>query len=767
MGLLGFSGETYYFAASKSVRLLESPEKNYLAKTIQKAVLKNVSLSDSILHSYTKNYGSDFRRFMAQSKAVNTFWNIQEGGLYIKMLDEAKAAINFSYIGQPTKPPLKEIVEFRYINEFNSDNKIRDYYVASTLEKDMGMDKNKYVELKNLDVPASTRSAKYVSYTMGDEYFERRQPPGWFQPPYDQTMRDFSVRFLVTAAGGSTSYVTKVFSLMYKPEERTRYVTYTREGSEDFERTYVYEGAYSDRKYANGWPSDGSFNGGFGHIDFGEWYHPRRLQYEIDNNRYFVDPVPLVFMGGKPYDTAYGGVDFRNKTLGLLGLDWDSLYDSVMDVGSNDSTLDLEFAEVEFSVFVRNPTQPVMKYLWKFFHEARRYAYTTYEGFRKVKAAGVMYEQRNLANRLGGNLYYNYIQLEKGLSGNVAEIGEYTSSVIIRDEFSIYHDLGGLKDFNYTNEYDNSDYILLHQTGPNTYDRITVNGLLRVTKYTVPGDSVYRKLIKNLSSTVKRDSTTVSTYADEGLRIPIHTYIWEQMSGLEQEEISYSAVNLHMQVLKEEYLEWYKTQGFLDVVKIVLVAVTIITAGQSSWFEALLSAGSLKAAALIILEVIFYAAAISAVFDIVIDILGDNFALVAAVVALVAAAYTGNMDFALKLGESTFATNLLQMATLTIDAVNRSIADDMKDLLSEQAEWEEGNDERQLRLIELEELLDTDTGVDLMDTFYGGFLFMEKETPSLFYARTQATNIAGPALSFPSRYVEDALNLNNITNEGY
>ena len=55
----------------------------------------------------------------------------------------------------------------------------------------------------------------------------------------------------------------------------------------------------------------------------------------------------------------------------------------------------------------------------------------------------------------------------------------------------------------------------------------------------------------------------------------------------------------------------------------------------------------------------------------------------------------------------------------------------------------------------------------LMDTFYGGFYFNEKETPEMFVKRSLLTNIATPALSFPSTYVKDALNLDNITNEGY
>lgn len=731
---------------------------------VQKAILQGRDITESILSSVTINYGADMQKFINYSKSKNPFW-VNTTGLYRSMELEVIRQVSIGiYEG---KPAFKEMQEFRVESEENTSSQVRDWFVLHWLEAIYNLRMNSQITGSALTGNGSDVVANYIGYTVGARTYVQKRSGGYPETFYDQSVYPFTIKFMVMNSQGVWRPHNVVYNWDYSPEKRVELATFTRE--ENTGQVYHYVGSMSDKVAWQGFGAAGGFNA------LSAWKPEKRTNDEMLAGRYFVDPVPIVVRGEKASGT-YGAtlgvpstvnLNATKHALKLLSVDFDEMYDAVMDVNNQDK-LKLLSAEVEFSLFVRNNSPAVVKALWLTFMEAYKYAFTSYEKFTEVKAIGSIVRADFFpGNQLGSSVFHNYIKYDRNLSGTIGYVGSHRSRVVIREAtFTITRASGeqNNKDF----EYDNSDLILEKQVSPGKYDRLTINGLQRTSVYYPSGGNTnQQRIIKNLKSTVNLDASTVSGYEDEGLRIPLHTYVWDLLSATEKEEVASASVALNMQVEKKEYLDWYKTQGFLDVVKIVLVAVTIITAGQSNWFNALLAAGSIEAAALIILEAILYAIAINAAFDLAINVLGDNFVLIAAVIALVAAAYTGNMDFVLKIGERSFATNLLELATLSIEAIQRSTANEMDNLLAEEAEWDEGHNERQQALLDLEEMIDTDTGIDLMDTFYGGFYFNEKENAEMFYTRSLLTNIATPALSFPSTYVKDALNLDNIINEGY
>lgn len=762
MGLFGFSGETYWFGASKSVSLFNAPDTNFITSAVQKAILGNRDIVDSILHSTGINFGASYRSFLDYSKDKSSIWK-STTGIYTTQEENsvAKLAHLFTPAGTVRKP-FKEVDDYYAAeSDVTLRNKVREHYVKSQLERLYNM-KNGTM-LGNLVTGISSDvTAIFKNFTMGPEYTVEKQPEpfDWFGVPYDQYMHDFTINYTIINSSGVSRSFSEVRSWDFQVKRRVPILFYYREG-EDQIYTYLPSSAFSNKPVFDGWDPIGGFNDTV-------WKPEERTQLEEDKGRYFVDPVPIVTRSERA-SGFYGNNDQEiYDALKLLSLDFDDLYDSVMDVEKNDNTLNLLSAEVESSIFIRESDQASLKALYLTFREAKKYAYSSYERFSDIRA-GVLptYAAYTTGNKLGSAIYFNYIRRETGLSGVVGNIGEYTSRVNIKPIFQItIDDIHGGTDV----DFEDSDFIIEVQRTATTYERLTVNGLHRSTKYSPPSGGNYQRIVKNLESTTALDFNTASGYEDEGLRIPLHTYIWGQMSSLEQEALAYRMMALNMQVEKKEYLEWYKTAGFLDVVQIVLVAVAIYTAGQSSWFDALVSAGSLGAAALVALEAIFYAYLTGAVLDLAINVLGENLALIAAFIALVAAAYTGNAAYVVNIGSASFSTNLLQMATLMIQAVNRKVDKDLEKLFAEQQEWEEGEDERNEQIAEIQDLLDTTSGSaeHLLDSFYDGFYFNEKETPSMFFERTiHYTNIAEPSLSFPSRFVDDALNLDNIINQGY
>lgn len=239
---------------------------------------------------------------------------------------------------------------------------------------------------------------------------------------------------------------------------------------------------------------------------------------------------------------------------------------------------------------------------------------------------------------------------------------------------------------------------------------------------------------------------------DEKVMVPLDYALHKEFSPHERETLYARACHL---IICTEYTvkkKWYQSGIFKVVVTVVAVVLAWWTGGAS-----LTLIGALTAVATAVGMQIAFALLSKYVFS----KLGGAFAIIAMVVAVVVAVYTGYVAFSGTTGPfSLTASQLMQASNVAFKAAESAqqgvIADEMQKMATLQGQMEEGN--RQLEAAEHELHGGVSNSFDnmaLMNRMSGYTMLGEK--PEDYYHRTLNTNIGIAALALPDIYLTTAL----------
>jgi len=159
-----------------------------------------------------------------------------------------------------------------------------------------------------------------------------------------------------------------------------------------------------------------------------------------------------------------------------------------------------------------------------------------------------------------------------------------------------------------------------------------------------------------------------SAIGDEHFTIPLSHFLVTEMDPLDQMRLYPYSLRLDAYALDVTELEWYKTSIFMSLFKLVMIIVTIFTAGATSGVYAVVQAIVTQ---LLIIELVTYIAELT-----------GNHAL-AAIVGVIATMYLGagaELGFASPEGMLTASTNFCDNITAAHSVEIQKLADDIRQL---------------------------------------------------------------------------------------
>jgi hypothetical protein len=298
----------------------------------------------------------------------------------------------------------------------------------------------------------------------------------------------------------------------------------------------------------------------------------------------------------------------------------------------------------------------------------------------------------------------------------------------------------------------NSHYIIYRQqVTTTTYTEMIVFGLshfTRITNYTGDGSA---------STGVAYEVNTLIDIEDGKVFIPLSYDVMQNYNSVVQSKIFYESLTVAVHLLNETKMAWYTSESLWLVARIILF---IATWGSSEiWTEALFE---------IFKEIVINYAnqiLIGELLLVLVDLIGGEFALALAAIVAVVAIYTGGTEGTSKLFELISAEQLMNSATLLIQAVQQDTYDDFLKLQEEAEAHEAYMTEEEKKLAELEALgkvytFDFATGITRqpLPDFY--------ETPTSFYNRSvHLTNPGVLSLDTVDVFVKNLLVLPELKEE--
>ncbi|KXJ61571.1 MAG: hypothetical protein AXW14_08905 [Alteromonas sp. Nap_26] len=304
-----------------------------------------------------------------------------------------------------------------------------------------------------------------------------------------------------------------------------------------------------------------------------------------------------------------------------------------------------------------------------------------------------------------------------------------------------------VKKVNGSNEY---SLVIKQQLDSDTYRELVVNGLHHVSY-------VFRK-----HKVITRLEDVADDPLENRILIPFNVTIFERMSATDREMAVYDSLKLVMHAYERTKLKWYQSSIFKAIVLIVAVVITIYSGydAVTTFSTVLASSGTLAAikylAILIVNKLITYY-----VISYAVQMLGEEFAILAAVALLV---YGGLENLEVLDSVSQFAADQMMQLSLNISkAVSDKIEDDILDLNREMEDFLDQQTERALLIEETEEQL---YGTNLLKPYASlptSPILSFNESPSRFLERTGQINNPGvQSIEAISSYVEANLNKGRI-----
>ncbi|MCP4487736.1 MAG: hypothetical protein GY820_10530 [Gammaproteobacteria bacterium] len=223
------------------------------------------------------------------------------------------------------------------------------------------------------------------------------------------------------------------------------------------------------------------------------------------------------------------------RIMSLLGLDIEEFVDALI---SNPDIDDVPDAYLNFSIGPRDNNTILSKMLW------------------------IMYYEVIVTHGLTSNISQFKATFKEGPVNNA----------IVWSAHSYVEDISGVKAVEgyYAHEVVGTDLRIYYQKTASTYDKLELNTMN--TFSSIDYDGYHKAAFYNLG--------------DEEFTIPVSWFVIEQMTAEEQLEAYQYILRLDVYALLVQELKWYETEAFLDLFQFVLVVISIITLGATSFIMA-------------------------------------------------------------------------------------------------------------------------------------------------------------------------------------
>lgn len=438
------------------------------------------------------------------------------------------------------------------------------------------------------------------------------------------------------------------------------------------------------------------------------------------------------------------------RALNEIGLDLQSITDSVMSTENGNDPNIIDDAFVGLGVNVRTTNKLCIRYLFDFFsyfvtsgktessEDTWNYFLNNYSDSTKSFFLEKQYTSINLT---GGDehsyqhqIRYLYSKLQYK-AGNIGAIGDCTKEVVIRPTLAV----GSF-------DVDVSSLILRKQITTGDYIEIEVVGLMFVGE-------TYPSAIAKYELKDYEDDNKNHIY------FPLIMGLLDSYGVFEQAELFKESLVLTVFAKDEVEIPWYLTEGFLELVQITLLVVSLLSGGSAT--PATTSIYELfKRMAIEAIKQIIIAKILKFAIKEISDLIGYDATIVLIAIAMLYGAYE------ISFGDLPWANDLLKISQLAQNAFNNQIEEDLADISEESKQREK---EYKAALDEIEkvnETLNQNSMLNVMSRRYT-FAFNPSETPDMFYNRTiHGGNVGVASLDTISTYVDRMLELPKIKNFG-
>ena len=476
--------------------------------------------------------------------------------------------------------------------------------------------------------------------------------------------------------------------------------------------------------------------------DYGSGLYPSLDEISVSSQAVAGDFYPNIYfrLGHQSLgvNTASNEYKYQVKLCKKLGIDYANLLDAIH------QNPDIEYVEQAFITFGVNADSqdPVdIKYLYHFYETLYAIQLDQSTPLARIKSYysgtyGIGISDSAFTMRL-----FNNGITKKMVSGSIGNVGD-VQSIISTESLDTYPVQSGGAIFknrliNYRSR------IYRKQVSLHYYEEITVVNP-RMT-YLVAGEQY---------------QTVIGDADDEVLLVPLDKSLTKKLNTRDAERLYAKSLHIVCNSLQRVKIKWYQQEWFSTILLIVAVVLTIMALGEDGGtfmqIAAAISSGSyLTLAVIIFWDILVPYLVITAAAKLVVKLVGVDAAFLAAIAAVIAAAYTGNVGFSSSLGQIT-AKELLFVATALTKGASAVLKDMFQDLRNEVAA-QDSYKESKIKLME-------DAEKELTSTSILSPLVVFGEEPNMFYKRTVHTgNIGTLVFEDVHKYAERSLQLPSFT----
>ena len=441
-------------------------------------------------------------------------------------------------------------------------------------------------------------------------------------------------------------------------------------------------------------------------------------------------------------------------------------------IAENPDIAELDDAYIMFAADLNSSTDAAITYLYQYFKEVY------YSGPRFSQAfwfANESNDNENIPeaansrnylmirdNAVSIDVQFNYVTIEEknGLIGD-PQIA-YDSSIIVGDttnsnRIDPNNVIGAIsKQIVLGTEQDNQDaqwynnHVIIYRKQltlvsngdtSNTFAELVVHGLQHNITSVAKAGIVHRSL---------------ADMDDKGFFIPLSHDAVKLLNGVSEIELYQESLVFVAYSIQFTHLSFYEDAAFWEFIAFVIIVISLAY-GAPELGEAI--AAGVYATFVYIAEAYFYSIVIGEVFDLLIDAIGGDVALILAAIAFAFAVANGTDGT--KYFDLISSEALMLFATRMTDAVNRDVVDDLLELQAEIESFETELEDAQDELDEAEKaFLNKTTKIELYALSspleYTDFT----ESPSAFYNRSiHMTNAVDLGRESISGYVDRLLTL--------
>lgn len=323
-------------------------------------------------------------------------------------------------------------------------------------------------------------------------------------------------------------------------------------------------------------------------------------------------------------------------------------------------------------------------------------------------------------------------------------------------------------DINYTENYDSSDFPGDTFSGEPSSIYIEFHDVKNLRGYRIRVGNLTSTLVNNY---LEPDKTPLFTLRQAfpksgedtvtGILFPMHLDVLNSMSRSDGTSAAISSLTLVTQSFQQIKLKWYERDDFWNAIKIIIIAVSIVT--MSPQLAAAAGEG-ITELAIYILESIVISEVVSAAIGLVLNLLADIIGLegaaaIAAILAAASAVYGGSKAFNAGLPFADQVLTLSNMFMTSFQDLNNKRA---KILENEIADFKEDYNEALDELKDIEDLLG-EIGLNPFWLIQSGSSIVTGENATDFFTRNVNLNPNEACISSVTNYTENALRLPSVT----